>query len=243
VNSSDIYTWPNKSFTFQLSEVDANAMRLLFGLPPVSTEPAIQRTPVEGGQIRATNKIAGVQFGWFSCLGTTTVFDYRGRLIDAYVVEAWNNGIVETWPVVTDKFDYEFRAKPPADEPLVKSDVAPFDSGTADKIEFLSRVSDEMAAQIEKWGQQDHPMTSAPWAWVEHGTYLALATKYKKLNDTRAAEGKQTWDLIFLEEVFEALAERDPELAVAELVQAAAVAASAALSVQRNGLRGKARAA
>ncbi|MGL5825583.1 MAG: hypothetical protein ACRCYU_12350 [Nocardioides sp.] len=46
--------------------------------------------------------------------------------------------------------------------------------------------------------------------------------------------GTMGWDTILQEEVFEALSESNPEKAVAELIQVAAVAVAAADSLRRN---------
>lgn len=88
---------------------------------------------------------------------------------------------------------------------------------------FLSPVEGavrrEREAQDAKWGEQNHP----------DGTGLTLldlerAEVARERCKEAAAEGRLTWRDILLEEVAEALAEADPELLRAELVQVAAVA-------------------
>ncbi|KZM78434.1 hypothetical protein A0J59_13720 [Cellulosimicrobium sp. I38E] len=107
-----------------------------------------------------------------------------------------------------------------------------------------SSVADDVAAerarQDVKWGVQNHPDGTGP------GTHplLALvgsiapgaawlAARATSLTDTAANAGTLTWRHILLEEVFEALAEDDPERLRAELVQVAAVAQQWAEAIDR----------
>lgn len=89
----------------------------------------------------------------------------------------------------------------------------------------LDEVADERVSQDAKWGEQNHPdvPTDDPTEWVR-GHYASQADVWKVINDNRVKDGTLTWDGILLEEVYEALAETDPALMRAELVQVAAVA-------------------
>lgn len=95
----------------------------------------------------------------------------------------------------------------------------------------LNDIVHEQQAQVDTWGVQDH---------LDGITNLALAKAArdaaKARCDRHAREGAVTWKDILLEEVFEALAEEDPELLKAELIQVAAVAASWADAIERRKL-------
>ncbi|MFE9234792.1 hypothetical protein [Cellulosimicrobium funkei] len=108
-----------------------------------------------------------------------------------------------------------------------------------------SSVVDDVAAervrQDAKWGVQNHPDGTGravrvldplvdPSRYTEAGW---LATRAKASTDTAARGGSVTWRHILLEEVFEALAEDDPERLRTELVQVAAVAQQWAEAIDR----------
>ena len=80
------------------------------------------------------------------------------------------------------------------------------------------QVEAERLRQDKKWGEQNHP----------NGTGYTEATEeafYRRQRCVSAfAAGKGTWKDIFLEEVWEALAEKDAQELRAELVQVASVA-------------------
>ncbi len=83
----------------------------------------------------------------------------------------------------------------------------------------LDAVADERLSQVEKWGVQSLPDgTGGQWA--------PAAAEARRITDLRFAQGVGTWTDVLLEEVFEAIAEDDPDLLRAELVQVAAVATS-----------------
>jgi hypothetical protein len=108
-------------------------------------------------------------------------------------------------------------------------------------LRVLSEITGERARQDVKWGEQNHPDFTGP-----HRVFLrAIAPAAGQLDYdalrhlTRAAcqhagdiDG-DGWDLILLEEVFEALAEGDPEKLRAELIQVAAVAVNWIESIDR----------
>lgn len=94
-----------------------------------------------------------------------------------------------------------------------------FDLNPVAVAETLREVARERASQHRKWGQQDHP----------NGTGSAFAQVAQEARENCAAafaQGDGTWRDILVEEVYEALAESDPALLRAELVQVAAVAAA-----------------
>lgn len=78
-------------------------------------------------------------------------------------------------------------------------------------------VKEECDRQLEKWGVQNH----------KNGTgfqvYKDLANDCKKICDLRNKHSMERWNYILLEEVYEALAEEDPEKLRKELIQCAAV--------------------
>jgi hypothetical protein len=86
---------------------------------------------------------------------------------------------------------------------------------------FLSWVEGdvrrEREAQDQKWGEQNHPDGISP---LTISSAVDLASAYRELND----HANPTWQTILLEEVYEAMAEDDPEKLRLELIQVAAVA-------------------
>ena len=98
--------------------------------------------------------------------------------------------------------------------------------------DILVEISEERDRQDAKWGEQNHPDgTGINWVdtitpafgWKEDAAEHA-ATLAKKGTDRAANLGRLTFMHILLEEVAEALAETDPKLLRAELIQVAAVA-------------------
>lgn len=83
--------------------------------------------------------------------------------------------------------------------------------------DVIKDVMAEMSAQLEKWGEQNHPDGSST-------RYTPLADIFRSIADNNAAEGALTWHDILSEEFYEAIAEEDPEKLRTELVQVAAVA-------------------
>ena len=82
----------------------------------------------------------------------------------------------------------------------------------------LREVNDERNRQDAKWGEQNHPNGTG------HSNQKAQAEIARDRCDDYFSMGIGAWDLILLEEVWEALAESDPEKLRTELVQVAAVA-------------------
>ena len=91
----------------------------------------------------------------------------------------------------------------------------------------LSEVAAERAVQDQKWGEQNHL----------DGTGGQIAREFADTHrwhcQEAAKEGRLTWRHILLEEVYEALAERDPDKLRAELVQVAVVATCWAEAIGR----------
>jgi hypothetical protein len=81
----------------------------------------------------------------------------------------------------------------------------------------LAEVRAERERQHAKWGEQNHPNGTGSMAFVRE------AEDAKARCQDAAARGVCTFRHILVEEVFEALAEIDPALLRAELVQVAAV--------------------
>jgi len=88
----------------------------------------------------------------------------------------------------------------------------------------LLEVMDERRAQEAKWGQQNHPDGTGPLlVWADKAASVAVSS-FRNRCEYRFKMGNGTWSDIALEEIAEALAEEDPALLRAELIQVAAVA-------------------
>lgn len=95
------------------------------------------------------------------------------------------------------------------------------------RAQVFEAVNDERDRQEAKWGPQTHPSgTSSEYTWI--------ADAYRDACDQAAQAGRVTWHDIFLEEVFEALAEEDSAKLEIELVQAIAVAVNWVEDLRRN---------
>ncbi len=88
-------------------------------------------------------------------------------------------------------------------------------------------VRDELARQDAKWGEQNHP------DGTNQNRYSATARDWQLITEKAAVSGLLTWRHIFLEEVYEALAEVDPKALLDELLQVEAVARQWRLSIRR----------
>lgn len=91
----------------------------------------------------------------------------------------------------------------------------------------LLEVADEMLAQDIKWSEQNHPDGTGSDADVQ------LAVQCRRMTQLAFDNGRGTWRHVLLEEVYEALAEENPELLRKELIQVAAVAAQWAKAIDR----------
>lgn len=107
----------------------------------------------------------------------------------------------------------------------------------------LQGVAAERLRQEAKWGEQNHPNgTGAEGLLLDdvsdprHGIrrFKALRNDAIVQTDLRATDGTLTYADIFVEEVFEALAEEDPARLRAELIQCAAVAVAWVEKIDRD---------
>jgi hypothetical protein len=92
----------------------------------------------------------------------------------------------------------------------------------------LDEVRWERQRQDVLWGEQNHPDRLGHMS-----SHAARAEVLKQVNARRVRSGTLCWDGILLEEVYEALAETDPGLLRAELIQVAAVAAGWVEAIDR----------
>src|ERR1051325_10333245 len=83
--------------------------------------------------------------------------------------------------------------------------------------EIFEDIADERTRQDEKWGPQNHSDGTGD------KNYKQLAESIKQQEQYAAKYSQTTWDLILLEEVFEALAEEDVTKLRTELIESAAV--------------------
>lgn len=108
----------------------------------------------------------------------------------------------------------------------------------------LGDVADERARQDRKWGEQNHPNGTGPvveplnastistpcWCYLDAAE---LAQEAREDCQRAFAEDRGTYRHVLMEELFEALAENDPRLLRAELVQVAAVAVAWVEAIDR----------
>ncbi len=115
---------------------------------------------------------------------------------------------------------------------------------SAAEARVIADVLAERAAQDAKWGEQNHPDgTGHSTAPLEDHECLsvdmdaaALAELFRDRTESRFAGAgwvPGAWRDILLEEVFEALAEEDPDALRYELIQVAAVASQWAQAIDR----------
>lgn len=95
-------------------------------------------------------------------------------------------------------------------------------------------IGEELQAQHQKWGVQDHPLQGGFFPERSQAYYAVQANGWKAINDQRVKDNVIGWDGILIEETFEALEATDLDTAIEELVQVAAVAVQAILSLKRN---------
>jgi hypothetical protein len=92
---------------------------------------------------------------------------------------------------------------------------------------FAEEVDAERQRQLAKFGDQHHPDgTGLP-------VYQHSANRYRDHADRAAASGVLAWRDVLQEEVYEALAESDPDRLRAELIQVAAVAVAWVEAIDR----------
>lgn len=89
--------------------------------------------------------------------------------------------------------------------------------------EIWNSVLAERDRQEHLWGEQNHPDVPLVLPATKRGLHRAESEKWKTLNARRVKMGHLAWDGILLEEIYEALAESDPDKLRTELVQSMAV--------------------
>lgn len=87
---------------------------------------------------------------------------------------------------------------------------------------FAEAVDTERQRQLAKWGEQHHPDGTGGRFYQER----AVAARRNCQIAADSPDMGAQWDLILLEEVYEALAEADPAALRTELIQIAAVCAA-----------------
>ena len=100
-------------------------------------------------------------------------------------------------------------------------------------VQVLGLVKAEVARQGEIFGEQNHPMHGGQEPSFAVRDFADRSEAWIEINAVRVERGLVGWDGVLIEEVFEALAETDLERQVEELVQVAAVAVNAILSLRR----------
>ncbi|MFI6634318.1 hypothetical protein ACIBI7_36015 [Nonomuraea fuscirosea] len=135
-------------------------------------------------------------------------------------------------------------------DPLITQAI---NDARADAADLLNAdeiaIRAELAAQDAKWGEQNHPVYDhRDIEVVLRDMYAFKATRWQEINAERAAHSANrtrcrekevrhahtAWDGILLEEVYEALAEPDPDKMAAELIQVAAVAVQMRSAILRS---------
>lgn len=98
-------------------------------------------------------------------------------------------------------------------------------------LDVLTDLAAERDRQDEKWGEQNHPDGTGPEdrPWGRSADVRVA----KQLTDFMARRGLLTWRHILAEEFYEALAEDEPALLRAELLQVAAVAVAWVEAIDR----------
>ncbi len=99
------------------------------------------------------------------------------------------------------------------------------------RMAIFESIDAERERQDKKWGEQNHPIVLLPS--IDYYINRGIAEGLKSSNRQASREGEITWRGILLEEVYEALAEPDPEKCKSELIQVAAVAVAMIESIQR----------
>lgn len=93
-------------------------------------------------------------------------------------------------------------------------------------VDVLAEIAAERRRQNAKWGEQNHPDGTGD-------QYGPQASASRAVCEDQAARRESVWAAILLAEVWEALAESDPERLRAELVQVAAVSCAWISAIDR----------
>jgi hypothetical protein len=94
--------------------------------------------------------------------------------------------------------------------------------------DIIQEIFREREAQIAQWGDQVLPFGTGG------SEYRVLADQYRRQTDEANAAGTVTFADVLLEEVFEALAEADPQKLRDELIQVAAVAVKVIQAIDKS---------
>lgn len=107
-------------------------------------------------------------------------------------------------------------------------------SDTTETLEVIEGILNEVAGErmnhLDKWGVQDHPSFRY---LTDVSEFKKKADYYKAIWEARKRMDVMSWDVILLEEVYEACSEPDDALRRAELVQVAAVAVAEIEAIDR----------
>jgi hypothetical protein len=98
--------------------------------------------------------------------------------------------------------------------------------GSGEPVSVLAEVEAERRRQDSRWGEQNHPDGTGD-------AYADDAALARKECEQAADSGELSWRHILLEEVAEAMAEREPADLRNELIQVAAVAVAWAEALDR----------
>lgn len=93
---------------------------------------------------------------------------------------------------------------------------------------ILNDIVAEVGAQLQKWGDQHHPIGTGSSVQSMEAEYYRARCK------AAAADGSITWEHILQEEIAEAFAESNFSLLRNELVQSAAVIVSMIRDIERS---------
>lgn len=93
---------------------------------------------------------------------------------------------------------------------------------------LLAEVWVERAQQDGVWGEQHHPLGTDE-------SFSDAADYFRTVCDQADSAGTVTWRDILLEEVYEALAETDPQKVREEMIQVCAVALGIVEDIDRRG--------
>lgn len=128
------------------------------------------------------------------------------------------------------------------DEPIyTTTPPTPRQENTISRV--LEEVQSEQDRQEDKWGEQNHANGTGPDHFFlgkglsAPATNAYLRERATEITDDHAKNGRLTYADILLEEVFEAVAEKDPEKLREELIQVAAVSVSWIEKIDRDKAR------
>lgn len=109
-------------------------------------------------------------------------------------------------------------------------------------MSVFNDIALERRRQDSKWGEQNHPNGTGPYRTLFGLNYPVSAKYFRDLRDraiyttdkNASCSGALSYADILLEEVFEAMAESDPQKLREELIQCAAVAVAWVQKIDRD---------